>query len=97
MRGEITYPIPNGTIAEHWEWMSNFIQYFLIQVITYPDSALQLKHVSKMGSRWVNCKGAIYQLRKQSHAEVMKSKHNESKYFYSKQLKIDRLRSFKWI
>ena len=35
---EITYPFPNvnGTTVEVWEWMNNFIPYFIVDVITYP-------------------------------------------------------------
>ena len=36
--GEINYPFPNfnGTAVEVWEWISNFIPYFVIDVIIYP-------------------------------------------------------------
>ena len=35
---EITYPFPNfnGFTVEVWEWVSNFIQHFIMDVITYP-------------------------------------------------------------
>ena len=35
---EITYPFPNfnGCTIEVWEWISNFIPHFIIDVITYP-------------------------------------------------------------
>ena len=35
---EITYPFPkfNGATVEVWEWMNNFILYFIMDVITYP-------------------------------------------------------------
>ena len=35
---EITYPFPNfnGTTVEVWEWISNFIPYFIEYVISYP-------------------------------------------------------------
>ena len=35
---EITYPFPNfnGFPIEVWEWMSNFIPQFIMDVITYP-------------------------------------------------------------
>ena len=38
--GEITYPFPNfnGAAVEVWEWMSNFILLFLMDVITHPCS-----------------------------------------------------------
>ena len=38
MWDEITYPFPNfnGTPIEVWEWISNFIPCFVIDVITYP-------------------------------------------------------------
>ena len=35
---EITYPFPNfngGTVVV-WEWLSNLIPYFIMDVITYP-------------------------------------------------------------
>ena len=32
---EITYPF-NGCIVEVWEWRSNFIQQFILNVITFP-------------------------------------------------------------
>ena len=37
-RGEITYPFPNFNNAtiKAKEWINNFIQYFLMDVITYP-------------------------------------------------------------
>ena len=36
--GEITYPFPNfnDCAVEVWEWISNFVPHFLIDVITYP-------------------------------------------------------------
>ena len=36
MWGEITYPFPNfnGATVEVWEWISNFIPHFIIDVIT---------------------------------------------------------------
>ena len=35
---EIIYPFPNfnGAAVEVWEWISNFIPYLIIDVITYP-------------------------------------------------------------
>ena len=35
---EITYPFPNfnGATVEVWEWISNFIPHFMMNVITYP-------------------------------------------------------------
>ena len=38
MRDEITYPIPNvnGATVKVWEWISNFIPHFIMEVITYP-------------------------------------------------------------
>ena len=35
---EIMYPFPNfnGAAVEVWEWMRNFIQRFMMAVITYP-------------------------------------------------------------
>ena len=35
---EITYPFPNfnGCTVEVWEWKSNFIPHFIMDVITYP-------------------------------------------------------------
>ena len=35
---EITYPFPNfsGATVEVWEWISNFIPHFIMDVITYP-------------------------------------------------------------
>ena len=35
---EITYPFPNfkGTTFEVWEWISNFILHFMVDMITYP-------------------------------------------------------------
>ena len=37
-RDEITYPFPNfnGATVEVWEWISNFIPLFTVQIITYP-------------------------------------------------------------
>ena len=44
--GEITYPFPNfnGSTVEVWEWISNFITHFIMDVITYPclDSSLSM-------------------------------------------------------
>ena len=36
--GEITYPFPNfnGATVKIWEGISNFLPYFIINVITYP-------------------------------------------------------------
>ena len=38
MWDEITYPFPNFNIeaVEVWEWISNSIPYFIVDVITYP-------------------------------------------------------------
>ena len=38
VRDEITYPFINfnGGTAEVWEWIGNFIQHFVMDVITYP-------------------------------------------------------------
>ena len=46
---EITYPFPNfnGTV-EVWEWVSNFIQHFITDVIAC--KWLKLNHVSDMGT-----------------------------------------------
>ena len=35
---EIIYPFPNfnGTTVEDWEWLSNCILHFLMDVINYP-------------------------------------------------------------
>ena len=41
----ISIPKPN-------EWISNFIPYFIIDVITYPYWYLKLKHVGKRGP-WI--------------------------------------------
>ena len=37
MRDDITYLFPNvnGCLAEVWEWISNFTQHFMMDVITY--------------------------------------------------------------
>ena len=37
MWDEITYLFPNfnAAIAKFWEWMSNFTQYFIMNVIVY--------------------------------------------------------------
>ena len=34
---EITYPFPNlnGAAIEVWEWVSNFIRHYIMDVITY--------------------------------------------------------------
>ena len=38
VRDETTYPFPkfSGTTVEVWEWISNFIHNFKMDVITYP-------------------------------------------------------------
>ena len=35
---EITYPFPNfnGATVEVWEWISNFIPHFIMDMIAYP-------------------------------------------------------------
>ena len=33
---ELTHLSPNLTVAEVWEWTSNFIPHFIIDLITYP-------------------------------------------------------------
>ena len=50
---EINYPFPNlnGCTIELWEWISNFIRHFIMDVITYPFLGLKLYHVSKGGHR----------------------------------------------
>ena len=37
VRDEITYPFPNfnGCTIEVWKWISNFIQHFIMGIITY--------------------------------------------------------------
>ena len=32
----ITYPFSNGCTVELWEWISNSIQHFMMDAITYP-------------------------------------------------------------
>ena len=51
--GEITYPFPNfnGCTVEVWEWISNFIPHYIMDVITY--LCLKLIPVSKKGSQVV--------------------------------------------
>ena len=41
---EITYPFPNfsGCTVEVWEWISKFIPYFIMDIITYPCWDLSL-------------------------------------------------------
>ena len=53
---EITHPFPNfnGTAIEVWEWISNFITHYIMDVITYPWMGLQLIHVSKRVSSYSN-------------------------------------------
>ena len=48
----IIYPFPNfnGTTVEVWEWISNFIPHFIMDIIAYPCWDLKLNHVSKMAS-----------------------------------------------
>ena len=36
MWDEIIYPFPNGTTIEVWEWISNFISHFIMDIITNP-------------------------------------------------------------
>ena len=38
MLDEITYPLENfnGYSVKVWEWISNFIPHFIMNVITYP-------------------------------------------------------------
>ena len=47
---EITYPFPNfnGYIVEVWEWISNFIPYFILDVILH--TWIKLIHVCKRAS-----------------------------------------------
>ena len=47
---EISYPFPNfnGSTVEAWEWISNFIPHYIMDVIAYPW--WYLKHVDKRGS-----------------------------------------------
>ena len=44
---EITYPFPNfnGYTVEVWEWISNFIPHFIMDVIIYPCWDLKLIHI----------------------------------------------------
>ena len=46
---EITYLFPNfkGAPVEFWEWRSNFIQHFKMDVITYPCCDFKLILVAK--------------------------------------------------
>ena len=39
MWDEIIYPFPNlnGYIIEVWEWISNIISHFVMNIITYPS------------------------------------------------------------
>ena len=45
---EITYPFPNinGATIEVWEWINNFIPYFIMGVITYPCCLFHTKYKS---------------------------------------------------
>ena len=47
---KITYPFPNfnGATIEVWEWMNNFIPYFIRDAITYPCWGESQNHVSKI-------------------------------------------------
>ena len=49
--GQITYPFPNFNrwSVEVWEWISNFIAHFIINVIIHPILGLKWFHVSKWG------------------------------------------------
>ena len=51
--GEITYPFPNfnGGTVEVWEWISNFIPHFTVNVIFIQA---EINHVSKKGPRLHN-------------------------------------------
>ena len=51
--GEITYPFLNfnGTTIEVYEWISNFIPHFIVDVIHLSMLGLKLNHVSKRGPR----------------------------------------------
>ena len=53
---KITYPFLNfnGCTIEVKEWISNFIPYIIMGVITYPCWELKLNHVSKRGHRCLN-------------------------------------------
>ena len=41
---EITYPFPNfkGEAVEVWEWISNFIPHFIMDVITYIHAGIKV-------------------------------------------------------
>ena len=47
---EITYPFPNfhGATAKVWEWISNFILYCIMDVITHPCRDLSMKGVTSV-------------------------------------------------
>ena len=52
MWDEVTYSVPNfnGCPLDVWEWISNFIPYFVAHEITYPWLKLKLIHVRRNGS-----------------------------------------------
>ena len=50
---EVTYPFANfnGTTVEVWEWISNILLHFIMDVITYPCWDQKLKNIRKRGPR----------------------------------------------
>ena len=50
---QITYPFPNfnGATVDVWEWISDLIPHFIMDVITYPCKDKKLVHVSIRGPR----------------------------------------------
>ena len=52
--GEIGYPFPNfnGETIEFWEWISNSILHFILDVFAYPFREFKLIHVNKRGHSW---------------------------------------------
>ena len=70
---EIIYPFPND--VEVWEWISNFIPRFIMDVVTYP---CKLIHIRKRGpwtnvANWVPVKSMVSHSK--SHDDVIKWKH----------------------
>ena len=50
----------NGSTVEVWEWLSNFIPHFIMNIITYPCRDSKLNHVSKRGPRRLSTDNQIH-------------------------------------
>ena len=60
---KFTYPFPNfnGATVEVWEYISNFIPHYMMDIATYPCwEIIKLNHDSERGHWWLQVKFKVW-------------------------------------